>query len=480
MKKSFVATFWSVFDKVWTQFVSLLIGIVLARLLTPEDYGLVGICMVFIAFFGVFVEAGFSIALVRKLDRTQTDYSTTFYFNVIMGFVVYLVLFISAPWIAAYFDDERLIPLTRIVSISVIFNSFCIVQNAILIIGLRMKEQAFINMASQIPSGGIAIYLAYRGLGIYALAVQTVLAALINALLLWVRAKWHPSLEFSKESMKYLWGFGSKLLGSNILGTIYNEIYSVLIGKYVGKADLGLYSRGRSLAYQPDAICCRVVNKVVLPILSRYQDNPDLLKAKYKELTMLMMCTMTLISGVLICAAYPLILLVLGIKWTGAVPVFQLLVLAAWAYYISYMSLVLLQVANHTDYLLKLEFIKKPVSLLTIFFSLQYGLYGLLIAFVLNRVMETVVNMSAPWKYIKYTYGEQLFDIAKYIVAWIVGSIVVFGLSDLIKLNFFVDVFMRSVIMCIVYIGVLWLMKDVIMMKYGTLVWAKTKDCFNR
>ena len=469
MRKSVSATIWSVFDKVWVQIVSFLIGIVLARLLTPEDYGLVGISMIFIAFANVFIEAGFSNALIRKLDRNQADYSTAFHFNSIMGIVMYALLFFLAPFVADYFDDDQLTLLTRIVSITVVLNSLCIVQNAILTIEFRMKEQAIINIAAQVPAGVLAMYLAYHGLGVYALAVQTVLAAAIRTTLFSIRARWLPSLEFNRESMKYLWGFGSKLIGANFLGTFFNEIYSVLIGKYVGKTDLGYYSKGRSLSTQPDNICNGVVQKVALPLLAQYQDNPTALKAKYRELTQMITCAMTLVSGLLIVCAKPLILIIWGEQWTGTIPVFQLLIVANIVSFVSYLSLVLLQIINHTEYTLKLEFIKKPVFFIIIIFSLRYGLYGLLTSLIVNSLLATLVNISAPCKYIGYKYLEQLGDVSKYVVAWLLSSLVVFGIFNYLELNNVIELILRAVLMTGLYIVTLMVMKDKIFLKYWNL-----------
>lgn len=466
MRKSYAATIWSVLDRVWSQIVGFIIGIVLARLLTPEDYGLVGISMIFIAFSNVFIEAGFSNALIRKLDRTQTDYSTAFHFNVIMGVVMYLVLFVSAPFIADYFDDQQLIPLTRVVSITVILNSLCVVQNAILTAELRMKEQAIINIAAQIPSGLFAMYLAYRGLGVYSLAVQTVLSAFIRTLMFWIMARWLPTMEFSRESMCYLWGFGSKLIGANFLGTVFNEIYSVLIGKFVGKSDLGSYSKGRSLSSQADSICNGVVQKVAIPLLSKYQNDTIVLKQKYRELTMMITCVMTLISGILIVVARPLILLIWGEKWIETVPIFQILLLCNIVSNVQYLTLVILQIVNHTEYTLKLEFIKKPVFLVVILLMLQFGLYGLLAAMFIVALLATIVNMLAPRKYIGYTYMEQIKDVSKYLIAWVVGSIVVFMFSNRVELDCVVDIVVRSIIMSLVYCVVLWGLRDSLFLDY--------------
>lgn len=476
MKKSVSATIWSVLDRIWAQIVSFFIGIVLARLLTPDDYGLVGISMVFIAFSNVFIEAGFSNALIRKLDRTNIDYSTAFHFNTLMGVAMYAVLYFGAPWIADYFDDKQLIPLTRLVSITVVLNSLCIVQNAILTAEFRMREQAIINIVSQIPSGLLAVYLAYIGWGIYALAVNTILASFIRTVMFWIVTKWWPSWEFSMESMRYLWGFGSKLIGANFLGTVFNEIYTLLIGKYVNKTDLGFYSKGRSLSTQPETICNGVIQKVSLPLLANVQNDANLLREKYRELTKMVTCVMTIISGILIVIAKPLIILLWGEAWVGSVIAFQLLLLASVIGYVQSLTLVLLQIVNQTGYTLKLEFLKKPVYLVVILLSIQYGMIGLLIAYVINSLWGTFVNMSAPQRYLSYSYFEQIKDVLIYVAAWIFGSILVWGYSLFVHPCYVVDIVFRMAIMAVIYVGFLGLMKDEVFMKYSKQIYLTCKN----
>lgn len=472
MRRSLVATIWSLFDRVWSQIVGFFIGIVLARLLSPQDYGLVGISMIFIAFSNVFIEAGFSNALIRKLDRNQTDYSTAFHFNAVMGVTMYIILFVAAPFVAGYFEDDTLIPLTRIVSITIILNSLCIVQNAILTAEFKMKEQAIINISAQIPSGVVAMYFAFRGFGVYSLAIQTVLSSTIRTIMFWVRAKWRPSMKFSRNSMRYLWGFGSKLIGANLIGTFFNEIYTILIGKYISKTDLGYYSKGRSLSVQSENICSGVVQKVAIPILSQYQNDMIQLKEKYRELTMIINCIMTLISGIMIAIASPLVAMIWGYKWADTVPVLQLLIIGNVVSYVSYLSLVLLQIINHTEYTLKLEFVKKPVCLLVILFSLKYGMYGLLCSLIFNSFFCSLINISAPWKYINYTYLEQGRDVAKYVIALMISLGIVFILTKLYETNNVIDIIIRLIIVTLVYIGVLWIMKDYVFRHYGNAILA--------
>jgi len=479
MRQSVAATIWSILDRVWAQIVGFIIGIILARLLTPEDYGLVGISVMFIAFANVFIDAGFSNALIRKLDRTDEDYSTAFYFSAVMGLVAYFILYCAAPWIADFFSDSQLIPLTRLVCLAIVFNSLCIVQNAILTAELKMRQQAIINISAQIPSGLLAIFLAYKGYGIYALAVQTVLASFLRTVFFSLVTKWKPSLVFSMASMSYLWGFGSKLIGANFLGSVFNEIYTILIGKYVGKSDLGLYSKGRSLSSQPEQISNGVIQKVAVPLLAGVQDDLVVLKKNYIRLAKLVNCVMMLICGILIVVAKPLVLLLWGPVWIGAVPVLQVLLCANLISSVQALTLVLLQILNHTEYVLKLEFLKKPMYLIFILILLHQGLWGLMIALVLTSLWATIVNMSAPSKFIGYSYSEQIKDVVPYLIACGLGVAIGTGVLSLISTLYVVDVLIGTLAFVVVYTAILWLFHDALLMelwqKFFVTVKAKVK-----
>lgn len=460
MSKTIFATIWSILDKVGAQIVSFAIGIVLARLLTPEDYGLIGISMIFIAFANVFIESGFSNALIRKVDRTDIDLSTAFYFNLIMGVMMFAILFFIAPLIAQYFEADRLISLVRIVAIMVLMNSLCIVQNAILTSELRIKIQTIINIISLIPSGVIAIYLAYKGFGVYALAIQSVLCSVIRTIALWVVTKWRPLLIYSNKSMKYLWNFGSKLIAANFLGTVFNEIYTVIIGKFVGKEDLGYYSKARSLSTQPDLICNGVIQKIAIPIFSKYQNDKKLLLIKYRNATKLIFFCMGLVSSILIAIAQPLIMILWSEKWLDSVFPFQMLLVASLFSPPSSLNLSLLQVINHTGYTLKLEFIKKPLFLILILLGSNYGLYGLLYIQVIISVLAVIINMKASQKYIKYSFYMQFIDIIYYLIAVIISSSLSFLMLETIEYNIITELFIGIVLATSIYILFLVIVKD--------------------
>lgn len=457
-------------ERVGAQATSFVIGIVLARLLSPEDYGLIGISMIFIAFANVFIDSGFSNALIRKLDRTDTDLSTAFYFNLIIGCTLFIIIYISAPIIAVYFDSEKLVSLVRIVAILVLTNSLCVVQNAILTSELRIKVQAIINTLSLIPSGIIGIYMAYRGYGVYSLAIQSVSSAVIRTFALWFVAKWRPILIFSKESLAYLWGFGSKLIAANLLGTVFNEIYTIIIGKFVGKEDLGYYSKARSLSSQPDSICNGVIQKVAIPIFSKYQDNRYLLREKYSEATKFLFYGMGLIIAVLISIAHPLIVLLWSDSWIGSIFPFQMLLIASLFSPPSTLNLSLLQVINHTGYTLKLELVKKPIFLVLIIIGSFFELYGLLYVQIVISILAVIINMKASQKFIGYTYRCQIKDILPYLLSLVVSSVPVYSIVAKMQSHIVLQIILGAILTTAIYHICLLIFKDsIIILLYNKL-----------
>lgn len=358
----------------------------------------------------------------------------------------------------------------RVVSIMLLTNSLCIVQNAILTSQLKIKIQTYINFSAIIPSGAVAIFLAYNGYGIYAIAVQSVLGSVIRTITLWIVTKWKPILTFSRKSIQYLWYFGSKLIAANILGTLFNEFYAIIIGKFIGKIDLGLYSKARSLANQPDTICCGVIQKIVIPVFSKYQYDYVLLREKYRETIKLIYLIMGLVTAILLSVSNQLIIILWGDKWIGAIFPFQMLIISSLFSPVSTLNLSLLQVINHTGYSLKLEFIKKPMFIVLIILGAYFKLPGLLFAQIAISILAVVVNMKATRKFLKYPYSHQVKDIYIYIIA-IVLAVILGLLSQCSTLNIILQLIIGLTLSSFSYISFLFLMKEqMILIVYNRIV----------
>lgn len=413
-KRTVKSSIWSIIDVVLRQGVSFVISVVLARLLSPTDYGTIGLLMIFITLSNVFVDSGFSSGLIRKIDRTQDDLSTAFIFNIIVSIVVYCLLFFSAPFIAIFFDNEQLTILLRVLGIVLIINSLSLVQNAILISSMKVKQLATVSAVSQILTGGVAIILAYNGCGVWALVAQQLCAAILQAMLLGVTTKWHPSIVFAKDSFHYLWGYGSKLLCANLIGTLFGQAYSFIIGKYLGKRELGLYSRSDQFAQQPCGIVTNIISKALVPSLANCQNDMERLRTNYVKcievISFVIFPLMILLSFV----ARPLFLVLFGSKWIDAIPLFQLLCLGYAMDIFSNMSLQLIQVMGRTDYALKLEIFKKPIYAIVIAVSIYWGLKGIVVGHAFYCFVAAMINLSVVKTLLQYNYIKQVIDIFKY------------------------------------------------------------------
>ena len=419
------AVLWSFLERFSSQIVSFIIGVILARLLSPSDFGIIGIVTIFISLSNVFVDAGFSNAIIRKQNKTKEDLSTAFYLNVIIGIVIYFCLYILSPYISKFFEEPILIPLIRIVGLNILLASFCIVQNAILTSQLNIRSQTYINLCSQVFSGLIAIALAYSGYGIYALAVQMVLASFIRTVSFWLYTKWTPSWCFNQSSLKYLLSFGSKLLGANLIGTFFNEIYSILIGKYIGKSELGYYTKASHLNVNITSISTGIIQKIALPILAKQQDNLTILRDNFRLFMRLLILIIAPITASFFFLAEDIIVLLWSEKWMPSVPIFRLLIIGALWSPIGTLSLILMQVINRTGLILKLEFPKKVLYSVIIFIAFPFGVIGLAVAQAIINFAAAIINMLPTKRILQYDYVEQWIDISKYIIyAFILGVFV--------------------------------------------------------
>lgn len=467
------AAIWSFLEKLSSQVVSFVIGIVLARLLTPYDYGVVGITAIFIAISNVFIDAGFANALIQNQHRTEKDLSSAFYFNVVVGLVCYTILWIATPFISSWFNEPLLIPLLKIVGLNVVFNSLCIVQTALLTAKLNIRLQTLINLSAQIPAGIIAIVLAYRGMGVYVLALQTVISSLIRVILLWFFAKWIPKEKFCKDSFKILWEFGSKLLGANLIGTIFSQIYSIIIGKFIGKNELGYFSKANGLCSNVDGVTSGIVQRVALPVLAKYQDDEVLLTERFREIMRLLVMLIAPLTSFLCFASDDIIVLLWTEKWLYCSLLFKILIVGIMLGPVGQMSLSLMQALGRTGMVLKLELPKKVVYCIYLVIGFQYGVLGLAIAQVFINITGSLINVWATRKLLPYSYLKQLKDITLYIliafgIGWCISWFAIFA-------SLVANIVLLLVLMFTLYSFVLLAIKDDIFVKYLKklhLLWA--------
>ena len=315
---------WSAIERFSVQGVQFLLGLMLARLLSPSDYGIIGMVGIFFAISQTFVDSGFSNALIRKIDRTEIDFSTVFYFNIVVGLICSVIIFLLAPWIAVFFNQPILTDVTRVLSINVFLGSLTTVQYAKLTIAINFKTQAQISLVSTILSGCLGVYLAWIGYGVWALVYQSVVASILRVLLLWIRVRWIPVWTYSWKSFRTLFSYGSKLLLSGLLHTLYTEMTTIVIGKFYTSKELGNYSRGQAIATLPCANITSVLQRVTFPIFSRIQDDDKHLISVYRKYIILSSMVIFFVMTLLVFLAKPLVLFLLTDKWMNAVVFLQI------------------------------------------------------------------------------------------------------------------------------------------------------------
>lgn len=416
---------WSTLERFSVAGVNFIFGLVLARLLMPSDYGAIAMLAIFMAIAQTFIDSGFSNALIRKPDRTETDNATAFYFNIGVGVVAYALLYFAAPYIAQFYDTPILIPLTRIMGLNLLFNSLCVVQQALLTARIDFKTQAKISLTAAIISGLVGIGFAYKGFGVWALAIQSVLASVIRTFLLWILAKWRPKARFSKESFRNLFGYGSKLLASGLLDTTYNNLYTIVIGKRFSAANLGVYSRADQWANFLAVNITGILQRVTFPVLSTIQDEDERLRTNYRKfLRIAGFVVFPLMMG-LAAVADPLTRFILTDKWADSIPLLRILCFALMLYPIHAINLNLLQVKGRSDLFLQLEIYKKILGVVTLCVTIPMGITAMCIGRVFTSWIALTINTHYTGKLIHLGFFQQLKDyIPTLINSFIMGTIV--------------------------------------------------------
>ncbi len=409
--KTIVGVGWSAIDSVASQGISFLVGLILARLLSPKEYGLIGMITIFISISNTIIDSGFSNSIIRKPSVTKEDYSTTFVFNFLLSILMYVVLFLCGPSISNFFRQEQLTILLRVLGIVVIVHSLAIVQHTKLVRDIDFKRQAKISVVSSLISGIIGIALAFYGFGVWALVAQQISRQVVNTVGLWVTAHWVPSIKFSVASFKYQFEFGWKLLLSQLLNTIWNEGSNIVIGRCYSSVTLGQYSRAQQFSTLFSSNMTAIIQRVSFPVLSSIQDQKERLKANYQKIikTTMLLSFVGMLS--MAACSRSLIFVLIGEKWGLAARFLPIICFNLMLYPIRAINTNMLKVVGRTDKLLLLEIIKKIIYLVPLFLGVFVGIYWMLWGNVVAGVIGYMLNSHFSGKYIKYTVGQQIIDI---------------------------------------------------------------------
>lgn len=427
---------WTFLDQAGSLGISFVVGIILARLLQPAEYGLLGMVTVFTAIATVFTDSGFGQAMVRKMDLTEEDKLTAFWFSCGMGILVYIALFISAPWVSAFYKEPQLTDILRITSIPILFSGLLTIPNMIFTREINFKVTTKISFSRAILSGMVGIYMAIMGYGVWALIVQGLVSYAIGVIMFNYYCRWKIKFIFKKNSFHYLWGFGSKMLASNLLNTAYNNLYQIVIGKFYSPTDLGQYQRGQSYSGLFSNTLTQVVQRVSFPTLSKMQDDTERLKYGYRKIIKLSMFVSCLGSMALAAMAKPLIVILIGEKWMPAAEYLQIICLGALLYPVHAINLNVLTVMGRSDLFLKLEIIKKIIGTIPIVIGIFLGIKVMLWAGVVSSFLCFAINAHYSEKLINYSFLNQFKDILPFIIASVLTAGLVYSIS-LLSLTYF-------------------------------------------
>lgn len=445
-QKTISGLFWSFIDQFANLLISFIVGIILARILTPREFGLIGMITIFIAISESFINSGFSNALIRKNDATDTDYSTVFYYNLAVGILFYLILFFTAPLISNFFNEPQLTRIIKALGLILIIDSLTIIQRTILTKRIDFKLQTRISIISSLGSGIIGIVMAFEGFGVWSLVVQRLSKQALNSLFLWIWNKWRPSLIFSMKSFKELFSFGSKLLLSGLIDTIFRHVYKLIIGKFYSAQDLGYYTRAEEFKKLPSQTLNSVVGRVSYPVLSSIKDDRERLKKNYKILIRsIMLITFVLMLGMAACAE-PLIITLIGEKWRPSIVFLQLFCFEGMMYPLHALNLNMLQVEGRSDLFLKLEIIKKLLAVPVIIIGIFLGIKIMLIGMILNSFIAYFINSYWSGRFIGYSSKEQIIDILPSFGVAALMAILVFLLNIILPFNYVTKLIIQLVV----------------------------------
>lgn len=457
-KTSFWSTIWMFTDTIATKAIAFVVGIVLARLLSPSDFGIVGMMLVFTSLCDVITESGTANALIRKTDRNTSDCSTAFFLNITIAVVAYISLFCCSHLIADFYNEPIITELLKVAALNIVLNALCIVPNALLIAKFKTKKQAKINFLANTLSGISALALAYNGFGVWALVLQTVFANAIRVIGYWLTAKWYPGINCTRKSLSYLWSYSSKSFLIGMLGTFFANIYNLLVGKIYSKVELGYFTRANQFAQLPNAILSSTFQKVSVATFANLQNDTQHLLVVYRKYIHVISFMSFSLFFYLSVISKPLILILLTEKWSVCVPMLSLISIGCAFYPLGIINLCLLQAINRLDYSLNLEIRKKIVFVIILVCTIPFGIMTMICGSVVYNIVATGMNLSCSYKFIGYKYKDQLSDIGKYFIAACIAFSCSFIISEFLT-NVYLLFFSTTISFWAMYIAIVALKK---------------------
>jgi O-antigen/teichoic acid export membrane protein len=414
--KVFKASLWNVFDRIFSQTIRFILNIILARILFPSDYGLIGMLAVFIAISQSFIEGGFINALIQKQNRTEKDFSTIFFFNIITSLFLYIVLFLAAPYVSEFYNEPSLKKLMRVLTISIVFSAINVVPISKLHIKLDFKKLAKVTVGSSSISSVCSIYLAYKGFGVWTLVFQNIFSVILQSIILFVIIKWKPKFVFYKSSFVDLFSFGSKILTVNLFDRLIKNLYFIIIGKYYSVDQLGFYTKAEQYSQLPSSNIAGVFKNITFPHMCEIKDNLEQLKLYYAK-TIMLSCIITFpILFFISFFSESIIVYTLTEKWISASPFLKLIAISGLIYPINFLNTNLLLAKKETALYLYSEAIKKILIIVLLILTVKQGIIIIIYGQIIVAFLSLIVNFIFTNKIINYSLIKQFQDIIPFLL----------------------------------------------------------------
>ncbi|WP_026934158.1 lipopolysaccharide biosynthesis protein [Christiangramia echinicola] len=430
---------WTFAQQFGNQIIGFIISVILARLLLPAEFGLIGMIAIFVSVGKVLIASGLTQSLIRSENPDQEDYSTVFYFNLLASILIYLIIYLSAPWIAAFYNQDILTGIIRLFCVTFIIDAFASVQTTRLTKLMNFKTQAIIAIPATIFGGIVGVALAYSGFGVWSLVWSNISSSVVLSVQLWIYSKWAPSLVFNIEKFKQHFNFGYKITLSSLLNKLFSNIYLILIGRYFSASQVGFYTRAETMKQLPVTNISNALNKITYPLFASIQNDNIRLKRVYKQLMQMVVYIVAPTLVFLAVLAEPFFRLLFTEKWLPAVPYFQILCITGILYPIHAYNLNVLKVKGRSDLYLKLAIIKKSLMVIAVLVGLQFGIYGLLYTQVILSFSAFVINAYYTDRFINYSAFQQFKDIFPIIIVSCLAGMSIFLLDNF--LHNFLDIF---------------------------------------
>ena len=467
--------FWKFAERIGAQGVNLIISIILARLLAPEEYGLVALVTIFITISNVFIENGLGTALVQKKEADDLDFSSVFYCNILISILLYIIIFFTSPLVAKFYNNEQLVLVLRVLAISVLFASLRSIQNAYVSRKMIFKKIFVCTVVGGVFSAVIGIWMAYNGYGVWALVTQQLTNTIFTTIMLWIVVKWRPIAKFSFIRVKQLYKFGWKMLCSGLLDTIYNELYGLTIGKVYNTEQLAYYNKANQF---PSLIANNIngsISSVMLPALSNEQDNKEKVKRMMRRAIKISAFILFPIMFGLAAVAEPVIRIILTDKWLTAVPFLQLLCFSYVLWPIHTVNLQAISAMGRSDIFLRLEVIKKIVGIIALIISIPFGIITMVVMKIVTSIISVFINAHPNKKILNYNIKEQIKDIWIYLLLSLIMFVAVWLMNN-IKINIYLLLILQIIAGMLIYIGISYIVKDESLNYIITTVKEKLKN----